>query len=666
MVQVVIDDITPREQIIASAGQTVFNTLYTADAASDIDVYRRADGVEADDVTQLVSPSLYNVTFVGGSHTVRVTFLSGVDADDVITIVRNTPPTRMNLYQNVNFTPSMLNQDFGILTLVDQQAQMYDTIVNPGYNVSATIDTKDEVLPILTANQVWAMNNANDEIIAYNVPAGGGLAPDDATYILQVANSELPNAQAMGALATGFVYNTTTTGIQAVRTITGTSDEIDIANGTGAGGNPTIGIADNPVLPGTESMIPPKGTTAERPGSPIDGMVRYNTTIQALEVYEATEWDQLSGGVVDTVVGTANQIDVDSSDASNPVVSLSSTLDFPGTMTIQSSTVIDSIIDDDTMATATDSNIPTSESVVAYIAATAGGAGGSDTEIQYNNSGSLDGDPGFTTDGAGTLTLVGQFNVDNLRLDGNSITSTDTAGDINLTPDTTGDLILDGLKWPQADGTTNQHLKTDGAAQIGFTTATYADTYDASELLYSNGANTVEGLTTANSALLVTNASGVPAMTASMTDGQIIIGVTGGTPVAATLTAGAGISIAESAGGITIAGTGSGIGWTEVTGTTQAMTADSGYVANNAGTVTFTLPTTAAFGTVINVVGKGVGGWQIDQNAGQNIQMGSDSSTVGVGGSVASTNAFDVLEMVCTTADTVFTVISSIGNITIV
>ena len=139
MTQVIIDDVIPRTQLVASAGQTVFNTNWTSDATSDILVYARADGVEPDDATQLVSDSDYNITFIGGNETVRVTFLSGRTLDDVITIVRNTPAERMNLYINTNFVPSMLNEDFGILTLVDQRAQMYDTVVNPGYNVSACL-----------------------------------------------------------------------------------------------------------------------------------------------------------------------------------------------------------------------------------------------------------------------------------------------------------------------------------------------------------------------------------------------------------------------------------------------------------------------------------------------------------------------------------------------
>ena len=121
------------------------------------------------------------------------------------------------------------------------------------------------------------------------------------------------------------------------------------------------------------------------------------------------------------------------------------------------------------------------------------------------------------------------------------------------------------------------------------------------------------------------------------------------------MTAGSGISIANAAGGITISGTGSGIGWTEITGTSQAMAADSGYITNNGGLVTLTLPATAALGTAISIIGKGAGGWAVAQNSGQNIQIGNVSSTVGVGGSIASTNRFDSIDFICTTANTTWT-----------
>jgi hypothetical protein len=55
----------------------------------------------------------------------------------------------------------------------------------------------------------------------------------------------------------------------------------------------------------------------------------------------------------------------------------------------------------------------------------------------------------------------------NLDVNGNSIVSA-SAGNISITPDTTGKIILDGLSWPTADGTTDQVLKTDGAGNLSF------------------------------------------------------------------------------------------------------------------------------------------------------------------------------------------------------
>lgn len=210
--------------------------------------------------------------------------------------------------------------------------------------------------------------------------------------------------------------------------------------------------------------------------------------------------------------------------------------------------------------------------------------------------------------------------------------------------------------YPSIATGTGTILRANGTNWLA-STATFADTYAVSTLLFASASNVVTGLPTANSAMLYTSVTGIPAWSASMTNGQIMIGSTGASPAPATLTAGPGISIANGANSITISGTGSGIGWTEVPGTSQAMTADNGYVANNGGLVTLTLPVTAAFGTAINVMGKGAGGWIIAQNGGQNIQIGSVSSSVGAGGSVASTNRFDSISLICTTADTTWSIL---------
>ena len=59
----------------------------------------------------------------------------------------------------------------------------------------------------------------------------------------------------------------------------------------------------------------------------------------------------------------------------------------------------------------------------------------------------------------------------NLDVNGNAIVSASN-GDIAITPNGTGSVVLDGLNWPQADGTSGQSLITDGAGQLSWSTIT--------------------------------------------------------------------------------------------------------------------------------------------------------------------------------------------------
>jgi hypothetical protein len=48
-------------------------------------------------------------------------------------------------------------------------------------------------------------------------------------------------------------------------------------------------------MPGTGSLTVQKGTTAERPGTPTAGMIRYNSTTGGFEGY-TTAWGSIGGG----------------------------------------------------------------------------------------------------------------------------------------------------------------------------------------------------------------------------------------------------------------------------------------------------------------------------------------------------------------------------------
>ena len=73
----------------------------------------------------------------------------------------------------------------------------------------------------------------------------------------------------------------------------------------------------------------------------------------------------------------------------------------------------------------------------------------------------------------------------NLDVNGNSIISASN-GNIEITPNGSGKVILDGLNWPTSDGSTAQFLQTDGSAQLQFATVLQNVAEDTSPQLGAN------------------------------------------------------------------------------------------------------------------------------------------------------------------------------------
>ena len=84
--------------------------------------------------------------------------------------------------------------------------------------------------------------------------------------------------------------------------------------------------------------------------------------------------------------------------------------------------------------------------------------------------------------------------VDNLDFNLNSIISTNTNGNINITPNGAGYVVLDGLNYPRADGSASQFLQTDGSGNLTFATVISSFTV-AAESGTADVINTGETLT---------------------------------------------------------------------------------------------------------------------------------------------------------------------------
>jgi hypothetical protein len=107
--------------------------------------------------------------------------------------------------------------------------------------------------------------------------------------------------------------------------------------------------------------------------------------------------------------------------------------------------------------------------------------------------------------------------------------------------------------------------------------------------------------------------------------------------------------------------------FTVITSLFLQMVTNNGYAANNAGQVTLVLPVTFAVGDIIEVAAFGAGGFQITQNAAQQIVVGIQSTTIGITGTVTSTQVGDSLVMKGIVANTSLMVIGGVqGNLLIV
>jgi hypothetical protein len=269
----------------------------------------------------------------------------------------------------------------------------------------------------------------------------------------------------------------------------------------------------------------------------------------------------------------------------------------------------------------------------------------------------------------------------NITSSGSTITITNGSNSINLETSTSSGL-LHVLHTDSGDATVSSGALTlSGGSNIttsgSGSTATVALVSSPSVsgsitagtgLTVTTGGITSTGTTTLSSlgvGVMQTSSAGVVS-SSNGTNGQVLIG--GGTaPTWSTITAGSNISVTNGANSITIAATGLvSFTWQTISTTSVTMASQNGYILNNSSLVTATLPTTANVGDIISIVGQGAGGWLLAQNSSQLIHFSSATTTTGTGGSLASTNQYDCVDIICIVANTTFSVRSAVGNLTVV
>lgn len=246
MSNIVINDVAQRIQYTATSGQTIFAVPFPFFDNSEVIVYQNGSVINEGG-----GAGEYGLTGAGSPSGGTLTLVTGATLNDIITIVGDLPVDRTSIYSATisNLTGSDLNADFNREVVMMAQMETTQDYLQLQYPPWAEVSqslavTLDRYLPVLSAYGMWGKNSGNTAIVEYTGPLSTRIADADATYLIQTADAQLANAQVMGDLNTGFVQNTTTTGVQQTRTLLGTTNEIDVANGNGAGGDPVFSISN--------------------------------------------------------------------------------------------------------------------------------------------------------------------------------------------------------------------------------------------------------------------------------------------------------------------------------------------------------------------------------------------------------------------------------------
>lgn len=108
-----------------------------------------------------------------------------------------------------------------------------------------------------------------------------------------------------------------------------------------------------------------------------------------------------------------------------------------------------------------------------------------------------------------------------------------------------------------------------------------------------------------------------------------------------------------------------GVPWITNTALNVPMAVNTGYIDRFDGATQYQLPTTSKVGDVLYIVGTGLG-YEVHQGNGQQIFIGTQSTTLGTAGYIRSQNTGSSVYLVCSIENQEWRAISVQGNIDII
>ncbi len=206
------------------------------------------------------------------------------------------------------------------LTLTDSNATQVarHLVLNVTSGVSLTA-TRDLVVPAIEKPYIIQNNTTGSQSIRVIVAGTGVTVPNGKTAFVYndgvnvkaafdyVPDLTTPLATITGGTINGAPIGGTTPAAGAFTTLT-TSSTATLGGNTSITG--TLSATGDGTFSGTGQVQLPVGTTAERSGSPADGMLRYNTDLDSFEGYVDGIWGGIggaqAGGAIMTNKSTAS------------------------------------------------------------------------------------------------------------------------------------------------------------------------------------------------------------------------------------------------------------------------------------------------------------------------------------------------------------------------
>ncbi|MBI2233539.1 MAG: tail fiber domain-containing protein [Micavibrio aeruginosavorus] len=191
----------------------------------------------------------------------------------------------------------------------------FDTMASGTYSVAMGAGTAASA-SYSTAMGIGTVANGWYSTAMGNSTTASGIASVAMGHQVYAGNGTAGSGQGDGSLAFGLIDDAVTistrsqvTGIQSLGIFMGDQDGLvmSAANTMGLfGGKMVI----DPAVPATQltargvidagaatdAIVLPSGTTAQRPGTPVNGMTRYNSTTSKFEAYQAGAWVDMIGG----------------------------------------------------------------------------------------------------------------------------------------------------------------------------------------------------------------------------------------------------------------------------------------------------------------------------------------------------------------------------------